>query len=101
MNKGDVYQDYVDEEAAKPFVTVRDHNADNIPVEASQSDIIDQAEVPMDATVHGVAQIPIQPEDDVGSRNANRVEQLESYEPKQKKIPFGWGEARSVHSRGS
>ena len=78
----------------KPFITARDHNVDSDQVEASQPDIIDQAEGPMDPTVDSIAlggvveSDTLQSSDDVGSWNANSVEQLKPHEPRLEGLRF-------------
>ena len=48
-NEDELYQDYIDQ-VAKRFITVREHDMIYKPVEASQPDIIEQAEAAMDMT---------------------------------------------------
>ena len=45
VNEDEAYQDYLNQ-VAKRFITVREHDVIYDPVEASQPDIIEQAEAP-------------------------------------------------------
>ena len=52
-NEDELYQDYIDQ-VAKRFITVRERDMIYKPVEASQPDIIEQAEAAMDMTSDGI-----------------------------------------------
>eukprot|EP01042_Synura_sphagnicola_P036465 gene36465-biopygen6423 len=86
-NEDEAYQDYVDQ-VAKRFITVREHDIVYDPVEASQPDIIQQAESPADATSDGVGlegvveAEALQPEDNAGSESSRKDDHMESYEPR-------------------
>eukprot|EP01042_Synura_sphagnicola_P036446 gene36446-biopygen5654 len=87
VNEDEAYQDYLDQ-VAKRFITVRDHDVIYDPVEASQPDIIEQAEAPTDATSDGVdlegvvEADALQPEDNAGNESPGKEDHLESYEPR-------------------
>eukprot|EP01042_Synura_sphagnicola_P036497 gene36497-biopygen7561 len=87
VNEDEAYQDYVNQ-VAKRFITVRDHEVIYDPVEASQPDIIEQAEAPTDETSDGVdlegvvEADALQPEDKAGSERPTKEDHLESYEPR-------------------
>eukprot|EP01042_Synura_sphagnicola_P036475 gene36475-biopygen6796 len=87
VNEDEAYQDYLDQ-VAKRFITVREHDVIYDPVEASQPDIIELAEAPIDAISDGVGLEGVveanasQPEDNTGSESSRKDDHMESYEPR-------------------
>ena len=71
-----MYQEYIDQ-VTKRFITVRERDLVYDPVEASQLDIIEQAEVPLDTAddsvaLEGVVEADaLQPEDNAGSGSSS------------------------------
>eukprot|EP01042_Synura_sphagnicola_P036381 gene36381-biopygen3823 len=82
MTEDEAYQDQV----AKRFITVREHDMIYDPVEASQPDIIEQTEAPTTSDsvdLEGVVEVDaLQPEDNAGSVSSSKDDHLESYEPR-------------------
>eukprot|EP01042_Synura_sphagnicola_P036894 gene36894-biopygen34092 len=84
-NEDKAYQDYIDQ-VAKRFITVREHDMIYDPVEASQPDIIEQAEAPATSDgvdlERGVEAYALHHADNGGSESSRKDDHLESYEPR-------------------